>query len=164
MIISALQTIDLPSFRTPSESGLAPIPPTLFKDHLEIADRVISNWKNMAQSVIANDRIEFLHNQRNSYREVVNDWINNLEAFYRLLQEMFSPDFDDVLPVMADVQKSLRRIKEFSHQLFSRWETQEDLEILLAEEIALPNEILIKLAARFPPPPEWLERDEPKPW
>jgi hypothetical protein len=164
MITAMRQPKELPGFETPEESGIQPIPPRLIENHLAIADRVIENWKKTAISVVDNDRIEFLHARREEYRQVIANWIDEHERFNELLKEAMGPDYDEVLTVMAAAQKGLKRLKTFSENLFARWKTLEDLEWILAEATALPNKVLLELAKKYPPPEEWLQKDEPRPW
>ena len=156
-------TIPLPA--NPREQGYPVLSSNVVQMHLGIAAHVLADWKRMIKQAIDEEQYDQLYAHKDQYRTVVAQWIGQLDAFISFCMDVYGPDYaDPAIAVLAEAQKGRRLAEEFATRIFSRWTTQDDFEMLLAEETAIPLEVFVELARKYPPPEEWLQREESRPW
>jgi hypothetical protein len=129
----------------------------LIDDHLGLPDRVRSTWSKLARGVAEAGGIEQLHAARDEYRDIMRDWIRQLEEFVEFCHRV-SASLGQTPPIVAQAEQGLVSLKHFESNLFERWQTLEDLEdLILAEVHPLTAAELSTLAKKYPPPPAWYD-------
>lgn len=151
--------------RSPSESGLQPLSPQLVRVHFEIADQIIDKWRSMIPVLFESQQTDRFFQQRIEYVLIIIEWISQLDSFIAFVQENEGSNLsDESISILAQAQRARRRLVEHRDKIHSRSTTLDEFELMLAEEMAIPYEQFAKIADRSPPPEEWLQRDEPRPW
>ena len=70
---------------------------------------------------------------------------------------------EEELPGSETLPKAIQDLERLHSDLFSRWQTEEDLESLAVQHYPLSQECLARIAKSYPPPPEWYAEDEERP-
>jgi hypothetical protein len=120
-------------------------------------------WKQVIANVVADGHGENVQGDRDTFLSMVDVNIRVVEVARRLAVEAELLGGDPVAG--ADrLAGELVRIRAFRDSTAEKWRTVEDLEDLAAEENALTSAELAEFVKHHPPPAEWYEQDEPKPF
>jgi len=92
-------------------------------------------------------------------------FLGNVEAKLRLTEqairnaEQLALLAGQPLPETAQLSQCARELQQFMADVFGRWQTQEDLEDMLAASFPLSAEELESIGRKHPTPPEWYSQE-----
>ena len=112
---------------------------------LELPARLRQDWDRLSSTVARSGRSAELHAAREEYLKVYEGYLHTLDGFRGLAEVVHSP-------VAEQFRQAAEQVRQLKAEIFEGWNTQEDLEQKLVDKFTLPNEVLIALAEKYPPP------------
>src|SRR5437773_2031512 len=118
---------------------LAPLPD-------QLAERRVKLFRDVA----ASKRVDELHADREVLRRLYDNHIGIAEGYQTLAEAVGSP-------LAAEFERIADDVRTQRDELFSKWQTKDDLYRLLIEVIMPSKERRRELAAKYPPPQSWFD-------
>jgi hypothetical protein len=141
-----------PVLRELAGTNLAqPSPGKLLED---VALRLTTAWEKTCHRAITTGNAEELHATRDDYQATLLGYLKILDGWLTVMSRFPGEYSEQSLKAVSLNQEQLQQHYGF---LFPRWQTLDDLDAILLERVAIPNERLNSLAAKFPPPSSWYE-------
>jgi hypothetical protein len=119
-------------------------------------------WKGLCEEVYAG-RAEKAQAAQADFEERLTRSVAVLKQACDQLEEA-AQHLGPTAPSADEPRRHLAELMMLREGTVARWKTQEDLEDLAAQEYPLSRADLQQLAKDHPVPPEWLAREEPRPW
>jgi hypothetical protein len=120
-----------------------------------LPEQLAERRERLFRDAAVNDRAAELHDGREEYRRIYDDYIAAAERFRALAETAGSP-------LAADFERVAGAVRGLRDALFGRWQTFDDLCELLIEVIRPSAAQLRAYAANHPPPQSWFdETDDP---
>lgn len=128
---------------------------TVLADLAKLPDQLAERRKQLFRDVAMNRRAAELHEGREEYRRIYDDYIGVAERYQALAEAAGSP-------LAAEFESVAEAIRQQRDDLFGRWRTLDDLYQVLIKDLTPSAERLKAFAARSPPPQSWFdETDDP---
>lgn len=114
-------------------------------------------WQQVCHKAAYDGTAEELHAVRDRYEGLFAGYLRLLEG-HQFIRTALDPKGD-----RSEYLEGVRaRRQQTFDEIFGDWHTLEDLERKLVREMSIPNEKLLELAERSPPPQSWWdETDDP---
>ena len=106
-------------------------------------------WDRLSREAARAGRGADLHASRDDFEAVVRARLRMLDAGAELADRLGPAGAADPLRAECGALQTLH------DRLFPRWRTEDDLYTILVEQLSLPNEKLLELAAAYPAPQSW---------
>jgi hypothetical protein len=120
--------------------------------------RLLSAWEHVCRQATQNGSAEELHATRDDYQAVLQGNLKILDGFLMLLSRFHGEH--PHTEFTERITRSRDRLQQHYDSLFPRWQTLDDLEAILLEQISLSNDRLKALAEKHKPPQSWYDEAE----
>lgn len=121
-----------------------------------VAEELRNTWNRTSREAVMGRRLADLHAARDDYYALLTGHLRLLEQ-YLTLTKLHQRAFGANSTWLDELNQAAAELKELHDGLFPRWQTEEDLQQILIEQLSLPADKLRDLATRFPPPASWYE-------
>lgn len=118
---------------------------------LGLPDGLREGWKRVCQEVVTAGRVRELHDARDEFRGVYDSYLTLIESVTSLADTLDSP-------LATEFRRVEEEVRQLRDNLFSNWNSQEDLEELLVESFPLPEWLNQgEIPPHLRPPQSWYE-------
>ena len=121
-----------------------------------VAAELRDTWERTSREAATNRRLPDLQAARDDYHALLKGHLQLLED-YLALTELHRRAFGSNPAWVVELHAAVDDLKALHDELFPRWQTEEDLQQILVEQLSVPAERLRELAAKYPPAPSWAE-------
>ena len=122
-----------------------------------LARHLISAWEQTSRRVAHDGTAEELHASRGDYEIVLLGYLKILDG-YRTLMGRFGGEPQE--EVVSHIGLCLDQLQKHYDSLFPRWQTLDDLQMMLHERYSYSPEQLRALLIQSPPPRNWQDVPE----
>jgi hypothetical protein len=112
-------------------------------------------WPAVCKETIRSGDAGPLHAERQDYEQCLLAVLKLLDA-YLVLDELHE---DRPIKIPTEFKQFRQDLQAHYDSLFPRWQTLEDLEAILLEQVSLSHEELQKIAMNHPPAQSWFDED-----
>ena len=114
----------------------------------------IRKWEDLCKETLRTGDSESHHAIRDEYEALLDGQLKMLDGCLQVSRLHADQESRELTARMSALRDQLATHYD---SLFPKWQTLDDLEDILLAPLSLPNEVLLEMAKRFPPPQSWFE-------